>query len=77
MEHALIVRSPCCVATWLIHMCAIHSYVWHHTFIHVPWRIYIRDMTHPYVKHDSFIYERFHWKRYTSKIHQIWWADER
>jgi len=32
-----------------------HSYVWHATFICVPWLIHMCAMTHSYVWHDSFI----------------------
>jgi len=56
----------CVCVTWLIHMCDVtHSYVWHDSFMCVPWFIHICvtwlihmcDVTHLHVWRDSFINE--------------------
>jgi len=33
----------------------IHSYMWHDSFIYVTWLIHMCDMTHSFVRYDSFI----------------------
>jgi len=50
-------------ATWLIHIYNMTVLnVWHDFFICVPWVLWMCDMTHSYVQHDSLkcVTQRFH-----------------
>ena len=44
-----------CLMTYSYSWDMTHSYVWHDSFICVPWLIHICDMTHSHVRHDSSV----------------------
>ena len=56
----------CGMVAWCMRDMTQQMYTWHHSFIHVPWRIHTRAMTHSYTCHDSFIHVN------DSFIHVTW-----
>ena len=57
VTHSCVTYTSCMPLErgWSRHICNMtHSYVWHDSFISVPWRIHIYDMTHSYVWHGAF-----------------------
>ena len=58
-KKPIILRSILIAATpyllFITTQVKTHSYVWHDSFICVPWLIHMCAMTHSYVCHDSFM----------------------